>query len=241
MTSEIIITPKPGGCKGSIPISGAKNAVLPLMAACLLTDKKVELQNVPDIDDVKTMKTQLISYGVSIETRGSSLILQASNQTNSSPLSSDGAKIRGAFLVLGALLARFKSAKVYYPGGCEIDRDGRKVDYHINALMQMRATNESSNKYALLKAGNGLHGAKITFPKISVGATQNVIMAACLARGKTVITNASVEPEVIDLITILKAMGMGENIRVDEAGNTILIEGRNGALLNGCTHRVLPG
>ena len=233
------------GCSGSIQISGAKNASLPLMAACLLTDEEVILQNVPKISDIDLMKKQLESYGVQVNDRGSRRELHAtSGQTRFSPANSDGSKTRGSFLVLGPLLARFKSAKVYYPGGCQIGRNGRPVDYHIKALQKMGARIEENSEYISLKcldASRGLHGARVHLDQISVGATETVIMAACLADGQTIITNAAVEPEIIDLVKMLNAMGMNGKITVNESKNTIVINGRRGRLLNGCTHTIIPG
>ena len=230
------------GCSGSVQISGSKNDTLPLMAACLLTDKQVELKNVPKISDIDLMKKQLQSYGVQVNENGSRPVLHATSQTRFSPTSSDGSKTRGSFLVLGPLLARFGAAKVYYPGGCQINAGGRPVNYHIEALQLMGATLEPNSEYVSLRAGQqGLRGAAIPFPQISVGATETVIMAACLADGQTVITNAAVEPEIIDLIEMLNAMGMSGRIQVNERQNTIVIIGSRGTLLNGCTHTVIPG
>ena len=232
------------GCSGSIQISGAKNASLPLMAACLLTDKKVVLENVPKISDIDLMKKQLESYGVQVNDRGSRRELHATSQARFSPANSNGAKTRGSFLVLGPLLARFKRATVYYPGGCQIGRNGRPVDYHIKALRKMGASIEENSEYISLKcldASRGLHGARVHLDQISVGATETVIMAACLADGQTIITNAAVEPEVIDLVKMLNAMGMNGNIEVNESENTIVINGRSGRPLNGCTHTIIPG
>jgi UDP-N-acetylglucosamine 1-carboxyvinyltransferase len=245
MTSNEIMISEVRPCSGSIQISGAKNAALPLMAACLLTDKEIVLENVPKISDTDKMKTQLQSYGVQVNERGSRRVLRATgNETRfySAPTSRDGSNTRGSFLVLGPLLARLKAAKVYHPGGCQISTGGRPVNYHIEALQKMGARLEPNSEYNLfsLKASQqGLRGAAIPFPQISVGATETVIMAACLADGQTVITNAAVEPEIIDLIEMLKKMGMNGNIEVNE--RTIVINGRGGTLLNGCTHTVIPG
>ncbi|CAB4002599.1 UDP-N-acetylglucosamine 1-carboxyvinyltransferase [Paramuricea clavata] len=240
MTSNEIMISGASPCSGSIQISGAKNATLPLMAACLLTDKQVVLENVPKISDIDKMKTQLESYGVKVIERGSRRVLQATSvKTEFSPTSSDDSNTRGSFLVLGPLLARLKAAKVRHPGGCQISKGGRPVNYHIEALREMGATLESDRKCIKLKANLGLHGTKID-SKMSVGTTENVIMAACLADGQTVITNAAVEPEIIDLIKMLNAMGMNGNIGVNEHENKIVINGRSGTLLNGCTHTVIP-
>ena len=226
-------------CSGSITIAGAKNAVLPCMAASILTNQNVTLQNVPQISDVEVMKQQLGSYGLTVRgnVRQNSVTICAGN-ARSTPTSSDGSKTRGSFLVLGPLLARFREATVYHPGGCNIGRHGRPVDFHIDALSKMGATSSSYGDYIVMKANGGLRGARINFPKVSVGATETTIMAACLAQGQTTITNAAVEPEVIDLVEMLKEMGA--RIEVYEDERIIVVNGCGGALLNGCTHTVIP-
>jgi UDP-N-acetylglucosamine 1-carboxyvinyltransferase len=213
------------------------------MAACLLTDEEVVLKNVPKISDIDLMKKQLESYGVQVyERAGSRRELHAtSGQTRFSPANSDGSKTRGSFLVLGPLLARFGSAKVHKPGGCQIGQNGRPVNYHIDALQRMGARVVPDSQYISLNASQGLRGARVHFPQISVGATETVIMAACLADGQTIITNAAVEPEIIDLVKALNAMGMNGSIAVNESENTIVINGSCGRLLNGCTHTIIPG
>ena len=242
MAGQEIMISKAQACSESIKISGAKNASLPLMAACILTNKEVVLENVPKISDIDLMKKQLESYGVRVREDGSRWFLRAAEETTSSPRSRDGSNMRGSFLVLGPLLARFGEAKVYNPGGCQIGgKKGRPIDYHIKALKKMEAkTVEENSEYVFLKANQGLRRAQIDC-KHSVGTTENVIMAACLADGQTVITNAAVEPEVIDLIEMLNKMGMKERISVDESGNEIAITGTSGNPLNGCTHAVIPG
>ena len=244
MTSSEITISGSRGCSGSIKISGAKNASLPLMAACLLTDEEVVLKNVPKIRDIDLMKKQLEAYDVKVTENGSTrvLVIRATrDETGSSPKSSDGSKTRGSFLVLGPLLTRFKRATVYKPGGCQIDRNGRPVNYHIDALQRMGARVEQDSQYISLSASQGLRGARVHLPQISVGATETVIMAACLADGQTVITNAAVEPEIIDLVNMLNDMGMNGDIAVNESENKIAINGRSGRLLNGCTHTIIPG
>ena len=142
MASQEIMISGAQACSGSIKISGAKNASLPLMAACLLTDQQVVLENVPKISDIYVMKKQLGSYGVQINGQRSRRVLQATrSETSFSPASSDGSKTRGSFLVLGPLLARFKAAKVYYPGGCEIGRNGRVLQTDRLSL-QMQQLNQ---------------------------------------------------------------------------------------------------
>ena len=240
--------------KGSIKLSGAKNSSLPLMAACLLTTEPVKLINVPQISDVDRMKEELLSYGVEVSGRGtpqSPLVLNAS-QANFSPQTGPGKRIRGAFNILGPLMARFGEAEVYQPGGCQIGKDGRPVDFHLKALEKMGATKirpRNQNSIAL-NAKRGLRGATINFltdsnfPKVSVGATENIVMAATLAVGQTTITNAAVEPEVIDLVTMLNKMGA--NIQLNKDSRVITIDNRpNGRstineLLSGTTHTVIP-
>ena len=239
MTSEEIVITGGQPCSGSIQISGAKNAALPLMASCMLTDKPVTLHNVPQISDIEFMKKQLRSYGVTVTDNGSTLMLRASRTTGPSPKNADGSKTRGAFLVLGPLLARFGTAKVYLPGGCKIVKEGtRPVDYHLDALERMGATSEQYGDYVVLKANQGLRGARIHFPQISVGATENIVMAACLASGETEIRNAAMEPEVIDLVNMLKKMGA--NIQVYEDQNRIVVNNNRRSLLGGCTRTVIP-
>ena len=241
MAGQEIMISAAQACNRSIKISGAKNASLPLMAACLLTDQQVVLENVPKISDIDLMKKQLESYGVRVREDGSRLFLRAAEETTSSPRSRDGSNMRGSFLVLGPLLARFKEAKVYKPGGCQIGgKKGRPTGYHIKALEKMEATTVEENSGFSLKANQGLRGAQIDC-KHSVGTTENVIMAACLADGQTVITNAAMEPEVIDLIEMLNKMGMKERISVVESRNKIIITGTSGNPLNGCTHAIIPG
>lgn len=236
-----LMVERSGPSRGSIKISGAKNASLPEMAACLLTDKPLTLDNVPRIKDVEYMENQLKSYGVNVGGRSSPsspLVLNASS-ARFSPLNDAGKKTRGAFLVLGPLMARFRQATVYLPGGCQIGRAGRPVDFHIDALKQMGAQEvPGSDGCITLTARNGLQGADIRFPKVSVGATENIVMAATLATGKTTIKNAALEPEVIDLVDMLK--NMGAKIQVNEGGREITISGQAGKRLSGTRHTVIP-
>ena len=234
------------GRRGRLQISGAKNAALPLMAACLLTKGEVKLQNVPKISDVETMKEELKAFGVRVSGDGqtSPLVLNAENAM-SQPENWYN-PTRGGFTVLGPLMARFAEAKVPLPGGCQIQTSGRPVNFHIDALKKMGATEVPNNQNCIwLKAERGfqgenirgLQGANIHFPKVSVGATENITMAACLATGRTIITNAAVEPEVIDLVDMLKKMGA--IIEVHNQANRIIIDGQRG-FLNGTTHTVIP-
>ena len=220
---------------GRLQISGAKNAALPLMAACLLTKGEVKLKNVPKISDVDTMKAELKAFGVRVSGDGQTLVLNAEN-AKSKP-DSEYNPTRGGFTVLGPLMARFSEAKVPLPGGCKIQTSGRPVDFHTDALKEMGAREVPHNQNCVwLKAEGGLQGANIHFPNVSVGATENITMAACLANGTTIITNAAVEPEVMDLVDMLEKMGA--NIEVEKKKNRITISGRG--FLNGTAHTVIP-
>ena len=200
---------------GTIPISGAKNAALPLLASSLLCDGTLTLRNVPALADVETITKLLEQHGVGIETDtgakeertgyGRRVALDASNITSLTAPYELVRTMRAAFLVLGPLLARFGEAKVSLPGGCAIGT--RPVDMHLSALAEMGAEIELEGGYVLAKVNGKLKGAEIQFDKVSVGATQNVLMAATLAEGETIIGNAAREPEVVDLANCLIAMG----------------------------------
>ncbi|MGD9638251.1 MAG: UDP-N-acetylglucosamine 1-carboxyvinyltransferase [Alphaproteobacteria bacterium] len=207
--------------KGQIAISGAKNAALPLMAACLLTDKKLHLSNVPDLADIKTMKSLLAQHGVGIEEKDeNSITLEAKNITSTTAPYDLVRQMRASVLVLGPLVAREKKAFVSLPGGCAIGT--RPIDLHLDALEKLGASIELSEGYIKAEAPNGLTGAKIIFPKVTVGGTENILMAATLAKGTTVITNAAQEPEITDLADCLIAMGA----KIEGAGtSTIRVEG----------------
>ena len=219
---------------GQIKISGAKNAALPLMACGLLIDKgNLEIDSMPSLADTKFMCILLKNLGI-----------KAKIINNIAYLSGDPSqyvakydivrKMRASILVLGPLLARVGIAKVSLPGGCSIGT--RPVDLHIQALERMGATINLINGYIEAKAPkNGLQGTEIKFPKISVGATENIIMAASLANGRTKIFNAAKEPEIIDLANCLNSMGA----KINGAGTSeIIIDGVGS--LNGCKHTVIP-
>ena len=192
---------------GTIPISGAKNATLPLMTAALLTDGPLVLQNAPDLADIATMTALLSQHGLIIEhdRAGRRLILQGAATNLEAPYDIVR-KMRASVLVLGPLVARFGEAKVSLPGGCAIGT--RPVDLHLKGLEQMGATISLDSGYIEAKAPpGGLRGAKIIFPQVSVGATENLLMAACLADGVTELVNAAQEPEIGDLAMCLMRMG----------------------------------
>jgi len=222
--------------EGSILISGSKNATLPLLASCLLTSEICELGNVPNLVDVSTMKALLVSLGINVnfDKKNNALLLEPNNIISTHADYELVRKMRASVLVLGPLLSRFGEAEVSLPGGCAIGL--RPVDIHISALKKMGARISIEDGYIKAKAPNGrLTGADITFPIISVGATENIIMAATLAKGKTIIRNAALEPEIDDLIIALKKMGAKIN-RFNS--NSIEIIGVK--YLSGFKHNVMP-
>ncbi len=229
---------------GTIPIGGAKNAALPLMAACLLTEDPLELSNVPDLVDIATMGKLLGELGAEIERpdaeghdagRGNApvLRLQARQITATEAPYDLVRRMRASVVVMGPLLARAGRARVSLPGGCAIGT--RPVDLHLKALEALGAEIELKEGYIEARAPNGLTGGHVLFPKVTVGGTENALMAAVLARGETVITNAAREPEITDLAQCLAAMGA----KIDGLGtDTLKVSGVD--QLSGCRHRVLP-
>ena len=226
--------------KGAIPVSGAKNAALKLMAASLLTSEPLILRNVPRLADVRAMAELLRSFGVEIGMtwgaglgEGDVFRLEARQITSAFASYDIVRKMRASFQVLAPLLARHGEAKVSLPGGCAIG--ARPVNLHLDALTQMGAKVELVDGYVVANAKAGLKGAEIVFPSVSVGATETALMAAVLARGTTTITNAAREPEITDLGQCLNAMGA----RVSGLGSAQLaIEGV--ASLHGAEHVVMP-
>ena len=190
---------------GKIAISGAKNAALPLMAAALLTDQKLTLTNMPGLDDVQTMSNLLKGLGVAVERGEDEITFDAGNLSSTEAPEELVRIMRASVLVLGPLVAREGNARVALPGGCAIG--ARPVDLHLNALEQMGAKISIRDGFVEVSAPSGLSGAFITFPKVSVGATENLLMAASLAKGETVLNNAAQEPEITDLAHCLQAMG----------------------------------
>jgi UDP-N-acetylglucosamine 1-carboxyvinyltransferase len=219
--------------EGAIPISGAKNAALPLMAAALLTESPLVLANVPKLADIAFMAELLNSFGVSTERENGTVRLCAGNIRNTVASYDLVRKMRASFLVLGPLVARWGEAKVSLPGGCAIG--ARPVDLHIRALLALGAAIELREGYVIASAPKGLRGARIEFPTVSVGATEHALMAAALARGESVLLNAAREPEIVDLGRCLQAMGA----RIAGLG-TSQIEIEGVSALRGAEHRVLP-
>ncbi len=228
---------------GVIPISGAKNAALPLMIASLLTGETLELINVPRLADIAALTRILGNHGVdhmvvgkrpgqTTET-GQTIRLTASNVIDTTAPYELVSTMRASFWVIAPLLARFGEAKVSLPGGCAIGT--RPVDLLIMALERLGAEIEIDAGYVVARTKNGLRGAEITFPKVTVGGTHVALMAAALAYGTTVIENAAREPEVVDLAECLNKMGA----KIRGAG-TPRIEIEGVARLGGARHAVLP-
>jgi len=189
---------------GDIPIGGAKNAALPLMAAGMLTDGRLVLGNVPRLADIATMSALIAQHGVAVEPDGRTLSIGGAITNNEAPYDIVR-KMRASILVLGPLLARVREARVSLPGGCAIGT--RPVDLHLKGLEQMGAVIRLDGGYVNATAPGGLRGATIVLPFASVGATENLLMAATLAEGRTEIANAAREPEIGDLAACLNAMG----------------------------------
>src|SRR5271163_2231795 len=228
---------------GIIPISGAKNATLPLMIASLLTEKTLILDNVPRLADVGLLQRILGNHGVDImvggkrsgETadHGQTLHISAARVVDTTAPYELVSKMRASFWVLAPLLARMGEARVSMPGGCAIGT--RPVDLLIMAIERLGAKVEIDGGYVVARAPHGLKGGAIVFPKATVGRTHPAIMAASLADGTTVIDNAAQEPEIKDVADCLNKMGA----RISGAGTTrIVVDGV--AKLNGARHAVLP-
>ncbi|MFO0988279.1 MAG: UDP-N-acetylglucosamine 1-carboxyvinyltransferase [Alphaproteobacteria bacterium] len=218
--------------KGSIPISGAKNAALPLMAACLLTDKPLTLTNLPALADIKTLTSLLEQHGVKVTPGDRQITMEAKEIPNTVAPYDIVRRMRASVLVLGPLLARFGNAVVSMPGGCAIGT--RPIDLHLGALEKMGAKIHIGRGYIHAEAPKGLKGANVRFDKVSVGATENVLMAAALAKGETVIDNAAREPEVTDLAKCLAAMGA----KIEGMGTEKLVV-KGVPRLEGATHKIV--
>ncbi len=191
--------------KGQIKISGSKNASLPILAATLLSSKKIFLKNLPKVKDIETMISLLQSLGSKISYDGEKHIIDNSNQKKFFASYNLVKTMRAGILVLGPLLAKFGKAKVSLPGGCAIGT--RPIDIHLKALSNLGVKYKIFQGYVHAIAPKGLIGTKIKFPQISVGATENLIIAASFAKGTTILSNCAVEPEVLDLVNFLKKIG----------------------------------
>jgi UDP-N-acetylglucosamine 1-carboxyvinyltransferase len=191
--------------KGQIKISGSKNASLPILAATLLSNKKVYLNNLPKVEDIQTMIDLLKSLGSKIKFNKKNLIIDNFDQKKKIASYNLVKTMRAGILVLGPLLAKFGNAKVSLPGGCAIGT--RPVDIHLKALSKLGVKYKIIQGYVHASAPKGLIGSKIFFSKISVGATENLIIAACLAKGTTILNNCAIEPEIKDLVNFLLKTG----------------------------------
>ncbi len=217
---------------GEIAISGAKNAALPLLTAALLTSEPVTFGNVPDLNDIATMLKLLAQMGVKVERQGDTVTLDASVLDNLVAPYEMVKTMRASILVLGPLVARAGEARVSLPGGCAIG--ARPVDQHIKGLQAMGAEITVEQGYVHARSPK-LKGARLFTDMVTVTGTENLMMAACLAAGETVIENAAREPEVVDLANCLVAMGA----QISGAG-TDVIRIRGVARLHGTSHRIMP-
>jgi len=191
--------------KGQINISGSKNASLPILAATLLNTNRIYLNNLPRVKDIETMIDLLQSLGSKIKFHKKKLIIDNYKQQKKFASYSLVKTMRAGILVLGPLLAKFGSAKVSLPGGCAIGT--RPVDIHLKALSKLGVKYKIIQGYVYATAPKGLIGSKIRFSKVSVGATENLIIAASLAKGTTILNNCAIEPEIQDLINFLNKAG----------------------------------
>ncbi len=223
----------PARLAGSISSCGAKNAALPVLAACLLGEEEIELHNVPQVQDIRTMLKLLEHLGVESEQLGEAVLLRPTGRSSPDDAPYELVKtMRASVLALGPLLARRGHARVSLPGGCAIGV--RPIDLHLQGLEALGAEVEIEHGYVEARARR-LVGSRFRFPNRTVGGTENLLMAACLARGTTVLENCAREPEIVDLARLLSRMGA----EIDGAGEeTITIEGRD--RLGGARHSIIP-
>lgn len=226
-----------GGHKlsGEVKISGAKNSALPLIASTILSKNDVTINNLPNVDDIKTLSKLLSNLGADYDLKNNSIKINTTSINNTKATYDIVKTMRASILVLGPLLARFGHCEVSLPGGCAIGE--RPVDLHLKALQQMGATIEIEQGYIKASINGALKGAKIIFDKITVTGTENIIMAAALANGTTKIINAAREPEVVQLCEVLKDAGL----KIDGIGTEeLIIEGTNQQLLDMKDFSVIP-
>lgn len=220
---------------GEVEISGSKNAALPLIAATILSKNKVIINNLPDVADINTLLKLITKLGGTFEKEKNSAIIDTSTINNTIATYDIVKTMRASILVLGPLLARFGHCEVSLPGGCAIGQ--RPVDLHLKALEQMGAKIEILQGYIKASALDGLNGTKIVFDKVTVGGTENIVMAASLAKGITTIINAAKEPEVVQLCEVLAKAG----VKIEGIGTSKLtIEGTNKKLLDIKAFEVIP-
>jgi UDP-N-acetylglucosamine 1-carboxyvinyltransferase len=218
---------------GEIPTSGSKNAALPALAAALLTEEPVTLRRIPRVRDIRTMQRLLVDIGCRVETDGETVRLETQTITSPEAPYELVKTMRASSLVLGPLVARCGRARVSLPGGCAIG--ARPINLHIFGLERLGARTEQAHGYIEATAPDGLRGALVDFDRITVTGTEDLMMAAVLARGETVLRNAAREPEVADLARLLNAMGA----KIEGAGTaTIRIQGVE--RLGGAEHEIIP-
>ncbi|MFB1007760.1 MAG: UDP-N-acetylglucosamine 1-carboxyvinyltransferase, partial [Sulfurospirillum sp.] len=220
---------------GSVTISGAKNAALPLLALTLLSKRKITISNIPQVADVKTLLQLLTNLGASFTNKDKNIVEVDSTTVNSACANYDIVrKMRASILTLGPLLARFGHCEVSLPGGCAIGQ--RPIDLHLKALEQMGAEIEIKQGYVLAKAPKGLKGATIIFDKVTVTGSENIIMAAALAHGTTTLFNVAKEPEVVQVCEVLAEAG----VSIEGIGTSkLVIKGSGGKLLDIPDFRVI--
>ncbi len=225
----------PTQLSGSVEIAGAKNAALPLIAMTLLANNEVTINNVPNVVDIKTLLKLLENLGATVNLQDTRVEIDTCCLSNTKATYDIVKTMRASILVLGPLLARFGHCEVSLPGGCAIGQ--RPIDLHLKALEQMGAEISIEAGYVLAKAEGGLKGTHIVFDKITVTGTANIVMAAALAKGKTIITNAALEPEVVQLCEILKNSG----VSIDGIGTSeLIIYGTDRRLVNIDPFEVIP-
>ena len=221
--------------KGSVTISGAKNAALPIIAATILSDKEVTLTNLPNVVDIRTLLKLLTMLGGSVDHEKTVAHINNGSINSTKAVYEIVSQMRASILVLGPLLARFGECEVSLPGGCAIGQ--RPIDLHLKALESMGAVIEIKGGYVHAMAPEGLKGAKIIFDKITVGGTENIVMAAALAKGTTSIINAAKEPEVVQLCEMIADAG----VKIEGIGsNELIIEGTAGKPLTFKPVEIIP-
>ena len=218
---------------GEIPISGAKNAALPAMAAALLTDREVVLNRIPKVRDIRTMARLLESIGATIQNQDGRYSIRAESVASPEAPYDLVKTMRASSLVLGPLLARTGRARVSLPGGCSIG--ARPINLHLAGLRQLGATVEQRHGYVEARAPRGLKGGRIRFDRITVTGTEDLMMAATIADGETILENAAREPEIAHLADLLTKMGAS----IEGAGSTT-IRIRGAAKLEGARHTIIP-
>ncbi len=226
-----------GGKKlsGTVTISGAKNAALPIIAATILSDKPVTLTNLPNVVDIRTLLKLLTMLGGKVDHENTVALIDNGSITSTKAVYEIVSQMRASILVLGPLLARFGECEVSLPGGCAIGQ--RPIDLHLKALEAMGAKIEIKSGYVHAMAPNGLIGTRIIFDKITVGGTENIVMAAALAKGTTTIINAAKEPEIVQLCEMIASAG----VKIEGIGSSELtIEGTNGKALEFKNVEIIP-